>query len=218
MRTVLVVTDRDRFVIEIGVGTQTPSIRPFARDAAYVGVDVDATLLTRRTAPVVAADARRLPFADHSVHYVVACNVFGDVGLGFGFEEVVGLDPQSYAEHLRRLIAQGAVGELEALRARVRAMTGAVHATKLGILGEAARVLRRGGELIAVETLTPQFAQEWISQLGAGRAKESTLTAEGVEYRCRAVPTHNRRRRYCTPAELANRSLKVWILTPSPEC
>jgi hypothetical protein len=206
--------DGDHFVIEIGVGTDVPSVRPFARDATYVGVDVDASLLTRHTSPVVAADATRLPFADHSVDFVVACNVFGDVGLGFGFEEAVGFDPPGYAEHVKQLVARGAVRELEVLRARVRAMTTMVAATKLDMLREAARVLRRGGEVIVVETLTPQFAHEWIGGLGGGRANESTLIPAGMEYRCRAVKTHNRRRRYCVSAELANPSLMVWVLTP----
>jgi hypothetical protein len=209
------VTDRSSFVVEIGVGTQRPAVRPFARDAAYIGLDVDPKLLTLGAARLIAADATRLPFADHSVDHIVACNVFGDIGLGFGFEEIVGRDPRRYAEHVQRLVARGALEELEVLRTRVRTMTRAVDATKLSILREAARVLRRGGGVIVVETLTPKFAQEWITGLTGGRANEPAALA-GIEIQCRAVSTHNRRRRYCVPSELTNRSLMVWVLNPGP--
>ena len=208
-------TDSNPFVVEIGVGRQRPAVRPFARDAVYIGVDVDPTLLTLGGIRLVAADAAHLPFADRSVDHLVACNVFGDIGLGFGFEEVVGRDPQRYAEHVQRLVARGAIDELEALRARVGTMSRAVDATKLSILREAARVLRRGGDVIVVETLTPKFAQEWIARLTEGRANESTALAD-MEIQCRAVSTHNRRRRYCVPSELTNRSLMVWVLSPGP--
>jgi hypothetical protein len=202
-------------VVEIGVGGQPPMTRPFARDACYVGVDVDATLLEPEVTPVAAADAARLPFPDRSVDHVVACNVFGDIGLGHGFEEVVGFDPRAYAHHVQILVAAGAIGELQELRAKVHSMVDAVEDKKLAILREAARALRGGGDVIVVETLTPQFAEEWIARIGGGGgAREATLRVGETSYRCRAVATHNRRRRYCTPAELSDPSLKVWVLTP----
>jgi hypothetical protein len=202
------------FVVEIGVGRQLPMARPFARDACYIGVDVDARLLPRGVGPLVAADGARLPFPNRSVDHVVACNVFGDVGLGYGFEEVVGFDPKGYADRVQTLVAEGAISELEELRSRVRSMTDSVETTKLAILREAARVLRGGGDVIVVETLTPQFAQEWIARIADRGARETNLLVAGTKYRCRAVGSHNRRRRYCVPAELAEPSLKVWVLTP----
>jgi ubiquinone/menaquinone biosynthesis C-methylase UbiE len=114
------------------------------------------------------------------------------------------------------LIARGDRGELESLRARISAMTDAVDATKESILVEAARVLRRGGDVIVVETLTPRFAREWIERVSGKRAKVDTLLdvgATAARFRCRALANHNRRRRYCHSTELEEPSLAVWILT-----
>jgi hypothetical protein len=201
-------------VIEVGVGAQVPASRPFARDAMYVAVDVDAALLDARRARGVAATATHLPFRSGSVDHIVACNVFGDVGLGHRFEEVVGMDPGQYADHVADLVKRGAHGELLQLRTKVRAMTAAVDATKRAILVDAARVLRHDGEIIVVETFTPNFAQEWIQYTCGGRVKdEAEFDVDGAAFRCRVVRSHNRRRRYCDSSELAHQSLELWVLT-----
>src|SRR5262249_19226223 len=156
-----------------------PAARPFAPSATYVGIEVQASLLTRGAVPAVAADAAHLPLRDRSVDHLVARNVFGDVGLGHDFEAVVGFDPPGYAAPGRGLVARGALAELYALRARVRAMTAAVTATKAAILADAGRVLRGHGTLLLVETLTPEFAVQWIEQVAGGRVKDEAVVRAG---------------------------------------
>jgi ubiquinone/menaquinone biosynthesis C-methylase UbiE len=192
-------------------------VRPFARHAKYVALDVNTSLLSAVCGDCVGGDATKLPIRTGSIDHVVACNVFGDVGLGYDFEQAVGMDSRTYSDTVSDLIVRGARSELERLRARVRAMTDAVDATKQLLLVEAARVLRRGGDVVIVETLTPRFAREWLERVCGERAKIDALLhlgAGAVRFRCRAVPNHNRRRRYCHSSELEEPSLAVWVLTP----
>jgi hypothetical protein len=208
------VDGRAPIAVEIGVGKDAPSRRPHLKNATLVGLDVDAGLLSGTGSPMLVADARMLPFRTRSVDHVIARNVFGDVGLGHSFEQVVGFDPPTYAAHVRELVARGAVEELDELRTRVRTMVDAVAETKTAIVREAARVLRPGGTVLVVETLTPGFARQWFENAVGGRRKHVTpVMIGGVHLECGPVSTHNRRRRYCTPDELADPSLEVWVLT-----
>jgi hypothetical protein len=209
------VTERRPVVVEIGTGGQEPAPRPGFGDALLVGTELDPALLVAGPRPVLAADGRDLPFAARSVDLLVARNVFGDVGLGFGFEQVTGFDPPGYAAHVRELVQRGARPELEALRDKVRVMVAGVDATKQAMLRDAARVLRADGQVLVVETLTPDFARQWLEERAGGRIKhDAALSAGGVEFTCRAITQHNRRRRYCTASELADPALQVWTLTP----
>src|SRR4029453_440255 len=137
-----------RTLVEVGVGALDLEDRPFARSASAIGVDLDlAALLKGGTRPSIAADGVRLPLRAGSIDCVVAKNVFGDVGLGHDFQGVTGFDPPDYAAHGRALPDAGRLADLQQLRARIRAMTDAVEATRTSLLLEADRVLRPAGSI-----------------------------------------------------------------------
>jgi Methyltransferase domain len=204
----------DAVVVEIGVGDRVPATRPFARNAIYVALDIEPTLLDARRVRGVAANASHLPLKSSSIDHIVACNVLGDVGLGHRFEAVLGMDPGRYTAHVQELVKQGAHAELVRLRSKVRAMSDAVDATKRAVLVDAARVLHRGGDIVVIETMTPHFAREWIERTFGGRVKDQReATVNNIKLSCRTVRSHNRRRRYCNSSELAHGELEVWVLT-----
>jgi ubiquinone/menaquinone biosynthesis C-methylase UbiE len=115
--------------LEIGAGTGANFVH-YPEAARVVGSDVSAAMLRRarespaaRGAPLLAADAQALPFADHSFDWVAETLVFCEVP-----------DPAAGLRELRRVLVPG--GRLVMLE-HVR------PGGALGVLADAATVLSR---------------------------------------------------------------------------
>jgi SAM-dependent methyltransferase len=205
-------------VLDIGCGHVPSRPRPFAPHASYIGIDPEMNELFGRGSnePVVCADGCQLPFAGATVDWVVARNVFGDVGLGHRVEDVTGgHGPGEYAVHLSRLQKRGATAELALLAERMRRFSEQIDRKKRELLSEIGRVLHPGaGGLVVVETLTPRFAETFFRSLvGSPRSKTEKnprLDIKNVSWTYAEIRNYSQRARHCWPEELESPGLLVW--------
>jgi hypothetical protein len=205
------------WMLEIGCGSVVPVPRRFATNLRVLATDIDPAveaLLPKPEYVPVRCDGRHLPLVAHSVEHVVARNVFGDVGLGHTVEDAVGMAHEEYASLLEEVRRSGELWRLDAVRSRIRDSSAAAVQTKLALLAEAGRVLRRHGSVVVIETMTPRYAEKFFAAVFRRQVGRQPDQAAGIaaEFRIIAVDGHARRRRYCTDAELADPKLRVWIL------
>jgi SAM-dependent methyltransferase len=208
----------DLYVLDLGCGDNPLQHRPFAPAATYLGVDVTfrATSAARPPSTRIRADGRSLPLPASSMDYVVASNVFGDVGLGFSFESVTGSkDPEAYRLQLARLHLDKDYARIALLRSRIREMTDEARKSKMAMIAEVGRVLIPGGSLIIIETMTPQFGAEFIKSLSGGRRaakRDPIVEIADVRFALRELRARSRRLRYCISSELAAPGLQLWTM------
>jgi SAM-dependent methyltransferase len=206
------------YVLDLGCGDGPVQHRPFAPSARYLGVDVTfrAPTAARQSSLRIRADGRSLPLPTSSMDYIVASNVFGDVGLGFSFESVTGSkDPEAYRLQLARLNLEKDYARIALLRSRIRDMTDEARKSKMTMIAEAGRVLVPGGSLVIVETMTPQFGAEFIKSLSGGRRaakRDPIVEFAGVRFALREIRARSRRLRYCLSSELAVPGLQLWTM------
>ncbi len=116
---------------------------------------------------VVEADARDLKFPDNSIDIVLARNVFGDPMLG-----MTELEKTMHSGLRWEAIMTDDFSEFRAVD---KAVQGFINDGKLAILGEAARILIKGGKLLIIEQYTPPIADIFLA-----RARQEGVLPDGL--------------------------------------
>lgn len=212
-------------ILEIGCGSNPCLPRSFAPGGLYIASDVKeqfvASVGSQSEALLVCADGEGLPFQSNTFDYVLAKDVFGDPTLGKSIEDVHGFSADSPEDYWQKIqqrydITSPITMFLEGTRAQQIMQDAFVRKTLL--LMETARILQQNGTLIIIETRTPEFAEDLLQHaskdIGAGKRKERLVqvSSDASLFSIRALIGYGKQRRYCSPEELENPKLRVWLL------